>query len=59
MVDKIAEGDIEIIIMDVIVTIEVGIDQEKGHGFTAVLELEVQAVVDLGQDPEPILIGIG
>ena len=43
------------------VTTEEGIDQEKGHsqGFIAVIELEVQAVLDLGQDPEPVLIGIG
>ena len=43
------------------VTIEVGIDQVKGHsqGFTAVIELGGQVVVDLGQDPEPVPIGIG
>ena len=43
MVDKTAEGSIEIIVIDMMVTIEVGIDQEKGHsqGFTAVIELEV------------------
>ena len=28
------------------------------HGFIAVIEQEVQAVVGLGQDPEPVLIGI-
>ena len=53
MVDRTAEGNIEIIVIGMLVTIEVGKDQEKGHsqGFTAVLELEVQAVVDLGKDP--------
>ena len=42
------------------ITIEVGIDQEKGHsqGFTVAIELGVQVVVDLGQDPEPVPIGI-
>ena len=61
MVDKTAEGNIETIIIGVMVTIEVGIGQEKGHSqiFIVVIELEVQAVVDLGQDPEPVLIGIG
>ena len=61
MVDKTAEGNIEIIVIDVMVTIEIGIDQEKGHsqGFITVIELEIQAVVYLGQDPEPVLIGIG
>ena len=61
MVGKTAEANIEIIVIDMMVTIEVGIDQQKGHsqGFTVVIELEVQAVVDLGQDPEPVPIGIG
>ena len=61
MVDKTAEGTIEIIVINMMVTIKVGIDQEKGHsqGFIVVLELEVQAVVGLGKDQEPVLIGIG
>ena len=56
-----AEGNIETIAIDVIITIEVGLDQEKGHSqeVTAVIELGVQVVVDLGQDPGPIPIGIG
>ena len=60
MLDKTAEGNIEIIVIGMMVTIEVGIDQEKGHSqeFTVVIELEVQAVADLGQDPEPVLLGI-
>ena len=60
MVDKTAEGNIEIIVIDVMVTIEVEIGQEKGHSqeFIVVIELGVQAVVDLGWDPEPVLIGM-
>ena len=43
------------------ITIEVGTDQEKGHSqrVTVAVELGVQVVVDLGQDPDPIPIGIG
>ena len=43
------------------ITIEVGIDHEKGHsqGVRAAIELEVQVLIDLGQDPEPVPIGIG
>ena len=61
IVDKITEGNIEIIAIDVMITIEVRIDQEKGHSqeVTVAIELEVQVVVDLGQDPEPVPIGIG
>ena len=61
MVDRTAEGNTEIIAIDVTITIEVGIDQEKGHSqkFTVAIELEVQVIVDLGQDPEPVPIGIG
>ena len=42
-------------------TIEVGIDQQKGHsqGVTVANELGVQVIVDLGQDPEPVSTGIG
>ena len=60
MEDKTAEGNIEMIVIDMMVMIEVGIDQERGHSqeFIAVIELEVQVVVGLGQDPEPVLIGI-
>ena len=47
------------IVIGMMVGIEVGIDLEKGHSqeVTVVIELEVQAVVGLGQDPEPVLIG--
>ena len=59
MGDKTAEENIEMIVIDMMVIIEVGIDQERGcsQEFIAAIELEVQAVVGLGQDPEPILIG--
>ena len=61
IVERIAEGNIETITIDVMITIEVGIDQDKGHsqGVTAAIELEVQVVVDLGQDTEPVPIGTG
>ena len=61
VVDKTAEGNIETIVIDVMITKEVGIDQEKGHfqGSTVAIELGVKVVVDLGQDPEPVPIGIG
>ena len=59
MEDKTAEGNIEIVI-DGMITIEVGIDQERGHSkeVIVVIELGVQAVVGLGQDPDPVLIRI-
>ena len=43
MEDKTAEGTIEMIIIGMMVTIEVGIDQERGHSqeVIAVKELEV------------------
>ena len=61
MVDSIAEGNIEIITIDIMITIEVEIGQDKGHfkGVTTAIELEVQVVVDLGQDLEPVPIGTG
>ena len=54
-----SRGNIEMVVIDVVVMIEVGIDQERGHSqeFIVAIELEVQAVVGLGQDPEPVLIG--
>ena len=47
MEDKIAEGSIEMIIIGMMVTIEVGIDQERDHSQEniVVIELEVQATV--------------
>ena len=61
MVDNIAEGNIETIAKDIMITLEVGIDQDKGHsqGATEAIELGVQVAVDLGQDPEPVPIGTG
>ena len=61
MEDKISEGSIEMIIIGAMVTIEVGIDQERDHfqETIGVIELEIQATVGQGQDPEPVLTGIG
>ena len=58
IVDIITEENIEIIAIDVMITIEVGIDQEKGHSQVGI-ELEVQVIVGLGQDLEPVPIEIG
>ena len=59
MEDKIIEGDIEMI--DIMIIIEVGIDQEKGHlqEIIVVAEIEVQVTVDLGQVLELEHIEIG
>ena len=47
MEDKIAEESIEVITIGVMVTIEVGIEQERHHSqeTIAVIELKVQATV--------------
>ena len=60
MEDETAEASIEMIVIGVMVTKEVWMDQERGHSkeIIAVIELEAQATVGLGQDPEPVLIGI-
>ena len=60
MEDKIAEGSIEMTIIGMMVTTEVGIDQERDHSLEtiAVIELQVQVTVGQDQDPEPVLIGI-
>ena len=52
MVDRIAEGNIEIMTIDIMITIEVGIGQGRGHsqGMTVAIELTIQVVVDLGQE---------
>ena len=52
MVDKIKEEAIEMI--DITITIEAGIDQEKGHSqdIIVVAEIEVQVTVDQDQDLE-------
>ena len=59
MVDKIAEENIEIAI-EMTVMIEAGTGLEKGHfpEIMAIIELEVQATVDPGQDPELAQIAI-
>ena len=59
MEDKIIEEDIEMI--DIMIIIEAGIDQEKGHSqeIIIVVEIEVQVTVDQGQDPELVQIEIG
>ena len=58
MEDKIIEEDIEMI--DIMIKIEAGIDQEKGHSQEIIIavEIEVQVIVDLGQDPELVQIEI-
>ena len=58
--DKIAEGSIEMTVMGMMVTIEIGTDQERGHSqeVIVVTELETQATVGLGQNLELVLIGI-
>ena len=60
-VDKIAEGSIEVITIGIVVIIEAGLGLERDHSQETIMvtELEVQAVVDQGHDPEPLLIGIG
>ena len=59
--DKVAEGSIEMIIIGAMAIIEVGIGQEKDQfeETITVTELEVQAIVNQGQDPEHVLIEIG
>ena len=60
MGDKTTEGSIEMIVIGMVVTIEVGIDHERGHSqeIIAVIELKVQATVGLDQDLGLVLIGI-
>ena len=59
MVDKIVEENIETAI-EMRVMIEAGTDLEKGcfPEIMTIIELEVQAIVDAGQDPELAQIGI-
>ena len=60
-VDKIAEASIEMIIIEIVVTIEAGIDPEGDHSqeTIVVIGIEVQVIADQGQDPVPVLIRIG
>ena len=60
MVDKTVEESIETDIEMTVMT-EAGTGLEKGHFpeiIAAILEIEVQAKVDPGQDPEQVQIGI-
>ena len=59
MVGKTAEENTEIAIEMTVMT-EVGTGLEKGHfpEIIAITELEAQAAVDPGQDPELVQIGI-
>ena len=59
MEDKTIEEDIEMI--DIMIIIEAGIDQEKGHSqeIIIVVEIEVQVTVDQGQYLELVQIEIG
>ena len=59
MVDKIIEEDIEMI--DIMITIEAGVAQEKGHLQESIIvaEIEIQVTADQDQDLELVQIGIG
>ena len=59
MVDKIIEEDIEMI--DIMITIEAGIDHKRGHSqeIIVVAEIEVQETVDQDQDLELVQIDTG
>ena len=48
-------------IMEIMVIVEAGIGLERDHfqEIMVVTELEVQAIVDQGQDSEPLPIGAG
>ena len=37
----------------------IGLERDHSQETIVATELEVQAIVDRGQDPEPVLIGIG
>ena len=60
-VDRIADGSIEMTIIEIETIIEVEIGPERDHSQETIVvtELEVQIIVDQGQDLEPVLIGIG
>ena len=42
MGDRTAEGSIEVIIIDVMVTIEVGVDQERGHSQEVMMVIKIE-----------------
>ena len=60
-VDKIAEGSTKMVMIEIVAIIEVGISPERDHSQETIMatEIEEQAMVDQGQDPEPVLIEIG
>ena len=59
MVDKIVEESTETT-TEITVMVEVGTGPERGHfpEIMAIIELEAQAIVDPGQDPELVPRGI-
>ena len=59
MEDKIIEEDIEMI--NIMIIIEAGTDQEKGHSQETIVvaEIEVQVTVDEDQDLELVQIETG
>ena len=60
-VDKIVGESMEIMIMEIMVIAEaeIGLARDCFQEIMVVSELEVQAIVDQGQDPEPVPIGTG
>ena len=59
-VDKTAGESIGTIIIEIVAIIETMIGLERDHfqEIMAVIELEVQAIIDQDQGPEPVPIGI-
>ena len=59
-IDKTEGDSIETIIIEIVVIIETGIGPERDQfqEVMAVIELEVQAIIDCDQDPEAVPIGI-
>ena len=57
MVDKITEEDIEMI--DIMIAIEAGIDQEKGHSQEIIVVAEIEVQVTVYQDLELVQTEIG
>ena len=59
-IDKTAGESIVIILIEIVVIIEIAIGLEGDHSqkIMAIIDLEVQAIVDQGKDPEPVPIGI-
>ena len=60
MEDKTVEESIGITLIEMTIITEVGIGMETGHfqGTMTLIELGVQAIVDLGTDLEPVQIKI-